>query len=116
MLPILPAWSPSLTKQQDKTPGQSYDRVIYLLLAIKGTQVLLGPIYDYLDGRWMGHTLRKSEKQRIKLREDMAVEGVELPGWKVHRPTTWTVSCQLGAMVVVSWIVSPHRLHQALRY
>lgn len=77
-----------------------------MILVIKGVQVLLGPLYDYLDGRLLGHTLRKSEKARLQLREDKAQEGVELPGWKVHKPTTWIVCCQLGGMVVVSWVVS----------
>jgi hypothetical protein len=77
-----------------------------MLLAIKGFQVLLGPVYDYLDGRWLGHTLRKSERARLQLREDKASEGIDLPGWRVHKPTTWAVSCQLGAMIIVSWVVS----------
>lgn len=77
-----------------------------MLLAIKGLQVLLGPFYDYLDGRWLGHTLRKSEKARLQLHEDMAKDEVVLPGWRVHKPTTWAVSCQLGSMIIVSWVVS----------
>lgn len=95
-----------LILKQDNTPGQSYDRVIYFLLAIKGVQVLLGPLYDYLDGRLLGHTLRKSEKERLDLAVNMAQQDVVLPGWRIHLPTTWTVICQLGIMVVVSWVVS----------
>jgi hypothetical protein len=94
--------------KQDNTPSQSYNRVIYFLLAIKGLQVLLGPLYDYLDGRLLGHTLRKSEKGRLNLAVNMARQDVVLPGWKIHLPTTWTVICQLGIMVVVSWVVSFH--------
>jgi len=76
--------------------------VIYFLLAIKGVQVLLGPLYDYLDGRLIGQTLRKSEKARLHLVVNMAQQDVVLPGWSVHLPTTWTVICQLGIMALAS--------------
>ena len=80
--------------------------MIYFLLAIKGVQVLLEPLYDYLDGRLIGHTLRKSEKDRLDLVVNTARQDVVLPGWRIHKPTTWAVICQLGIMAVVSWVVS----------
>jgi hypothetical protein len=76
------------------------------LIAIKAFQVLLGPIYDYLDGRLLGHSLRRSEKKRLEMRDEKLAKGEEYLGWKVHKPTTWFFGCQYAAMVLVSWVVS----------
>jgi hypothetical protein len=59
-LPGLP-----LTSQQDKSPTGSYNGVIYFLIAIKSVEVCLGPIYDYLDGKWLGHSLRMNELKLV---------------------------------------------------
>jgi membrane protein DedA with SNARE-associated domain len=80
--------------------------VIYLLIAIKAFQVLLGPIYDYLDGKLLGHSLRRSEKKRLAMRDEKLAKGEEYPGWKVHKPTTWFFGMQYLGMVLVSWVVS----------
>lgn len=96
----------SANTQQDSTPGQTYDRVIYLLIAIKAWQVLEGPIFDFLDGRLLGHTLRLSEKQRIAFDEKREEEGVELRGLQKSRPVTTVVLVQYVSMVIISWVVS----------
>lgn len=98
---------------QDATPGQSYERVIYFLIAIKAWQVFEGPILDYLDGKLLGHVLRKNEKQRIKLRDEMALEGKEFKGWKVYKSVTMFFGGQYVIMVIVSWVVSCNfRVHR----
>lgn len=89
--------------QQDNTPGQTYDRVIYFLIAIKGWQVFEGPILDFLDGKFLGHVLRKNEKQRIALRDEMAREGKEFKGWKVIKSVTYIFGTQYVVMVIVAW-------------
>lgn len=76
------------------------------MIAIKAFQVLLGPIYDFLDGRLLGHSLRKSEAARIKLREEQEARGEEFKGWEVKRWVFWLFGGQLGAMILVSWVVS----------
>ena len=81
--------------------------MIYLLIAIKAFQVLLGPIYDYLDGRLLGHSLRRSEKRRLEIRDEKLAKGEEFRGWTVHKPTSWFFGLQYAGMVVVSWVVSP---------
>ncbi|BEJ14818.1 hypothetical protein CspHIS471_0405850 [Cutaneotrichosporon sp. HIS471] len=90
---------------QDATPGQTYDRVIYVLIAIKAWQVLEGPVFDWLDGRMLGHTLRMSEKKRLKHDEECEVTGKELPGLRRYRPVTIIVACQYVSMVIISWIL-----------
>lgn len=96
--------------QQDATPGQSYDRVIYVLIAIKGWQILEGPIFDFLDGKLMGHTLRMSEKQRLKYDAEREEAGIEASGFKIKRPVTWVVGVQYVTMVIISWVVSIRRM------
>lgn len=99
----------ALTGQQDATPGQTYDRVIYLLIAIKAWQVLEGPVFDWLDGRMLGHTLRMSEKRRLKFDQIREETGQQLPGLKRSRPVTIIVACQYVSMVIISWVVSSPR-------
>lgn len=66
-----------------------------------------GPLFDFLDGRLLGHTLRMNEKQRLKYDEEREASGVEAPGFKVKRPVTWfVVGFQYTTMVIISWVVS----------
>lgn len=80
--------------------------MIYFLIAIKAWQVLEGPVFDWLDGRMLGHTLRKSEKQRLKFDEECEQTGRQLPGLKRSRPVTIIVAIQYVSMVIISWVVS----------
>jgi hypothetical protein len=109
--------------QQDRSGG-SYDNVIYLLIAIKAWQVCLGPIYDFLDGKLLGHALRKSERKRTELRaldkaayenEHISVDAVltsdsgthrRLTGWRPSRLVCRIVGTELGCAIVVAWVVS----------
>lgn len=77
-----------------------------MLIAIKSWQILEGPLFDFLDGKLMGHTLRMSEKQRLKYDEECEAAGVEAPGFKIKRPVTWVVGLQYATMVIISWVVS----------
>jgi hypothetical protein len=106
--------------------------VIYLLIAIKAVQVCLGPFYDYLDGRWLGHALRKSERKRLELRaSDLASAGEEqsvdghvsptdtgtppsLPGWRPSKVASRIVGAELACAIVVAWVVSPVLLYHLL--
>lgn len=102
--PVLPYLT--LTKQQDHTPGKVYDRVIYFLIAVKAFQFCMGPILDFLDGRLLGHTLRKNEKDRLELLKDCQDRGIELPGWRVNRLTLCIFGGQFVLMILTSWVVS----------
>jgi hypothetical protein len=92
--------------QQDKTPGRGYSRVIYFLIAIKAVQFCLGPIYDYLDGKLLGHSFRRSEKRRIAIREENFASGNLYRGWRVQRWATYVFGGQLVLMILTSWVVS----------
>jgi hypothetical protein len=100
--------------QQDSTPGKSYDRVIYFLIAVKAVQFCLGPIYDYLDGIWLGHSLRRNEKRRIEMKEEMQARGDTFKGWRVSRKVFYVFGSQLALMILTSWVVS-HRRRLAAR-
>lgn len=98
---------PSAKTQQDSTPGKGYDRVIYFLIVVKFVQFCLGPIYDYLDGKLLGHSLRRNEKARIAMREEMRERGEWFPGWRVSRRAFYVFGTQLGLMILASWVVRP---------
>jgi hypothetical protein len=63
-----------------------------------------------LDGKLLGHSLRRSEKKRLEMRDEKLAKGEEYLGWKVHKPTTWFFGCQYAAMVLVSWVVSEDQI------
>jgi hypothetical protein len=101
-----PSPSPPNISQQDKTPGKTYDRVIYFLIAVKAFQFCMGPILDFLDGRLLAHTLRKNEKNRLELMRATIARGDLLPGWRVTKPTLYIFGGQFILMVLTSWVVS----------
>jgi hypothetical protein len=92
--------------KQDRSGG-SYNNVIYLIIAIKSLEVVWGPVYDFLDGRWLAHSLRLPEKKRLALRREAKERGEPYSGWHVSKKVRYTVMTQLGAMIVVAWVVSP---------
>lgn len=95
--------------------------MIYLLIAIKAWQVCLGPVYDVLDGKLLGHALRMPERERLVLRaSDNAakvhvasgrLEGSNAPlnGWRTSRRVSSIVGAELACAIVVAWVVSTHR-------
>ncbi|WWD20457.1 hypothetical protein CI109_104933 [Kwoniella shandongensis] len=86
--------------------SKSYNNVIYLLIAFKCLQVLLGPLYDYLDGRWLGHALRLPEKRRLEIRNHAISVGYDgFDGWKVHKPTTTVVGGLLIGVIITAWVL-----------
>ncbi|GFZ49838.1 hypothetical protein JCM24511_07241 [Saitozyma sp. JCM 24511] len=89
---------------QDRSGG-SYNNVIYLIVAIKSLEVVWGPVYDFLDGRWLAHSLRLPEKERLALRREAKERGEPYSGWHVSKKVRCTVMGQLGAMIVVAWVV-----------
>lgn len=107
-------------QQQDRSGG-SYNNVIYLLIAIKAWQICLGPIYDYLDGRWLGHALRKPEAKRramtvalqTEVEVNASVERVSLlsgsrwRGWRPSKTACAIVGTELMCAIVVAWVVGP---------
>ena len=95
---------------QDKTPGHTYERVIYMLIAIKAIDIFVGPIYDYLDGRWLGHSLRMPEKARVAFRTEAIEQKKDLRGWRVEKKVFWSVAGIMTAWVVVGWVVSVSQL------
>ena len=99
--------------------------MIGFLIAVKAVELVWGPVYDWVDGRWLGHSLRLSEKKRTALREaarraeldpsscdaplddaDRAIARNELPGFKPDRKITQIVAIQLVCMVIAAWTVS----------
>jgi hypothetical protein len=95
-----------LTYQQDRSPTNSYNGLIYFLIAIKSVEVLLGPVYDYLDGKWLAHSLRMNEAKRVAFRNRAIEENLDVKGWRVERKVLLVVLGQLSAMIVVAWVVS----------
>lgn len=63
-------------------------------------------MFDWLDGRMLGHTLRMSEKQRLRFDQKCEETGRVLPGLKRCRPVTIIVAIQYVVMVIISWVVS----------
>lgn len=95
-----------MSVQQDRTPGKTYERVIYFLLAIKAVEVIWGPIYDWLDGKWLGHSLRMPEKKRVAFRKKVLEEKQDLRGWRVEKPVLYSVAGIMTVWVTVGWVVS----------
>jgi hypothetical protein len=73
------------------------------LIGIKSVEFFIGPVYDYLDGRWLGHSLRMPEKRRTAFRREVVLAGVQYEGWRISRRVRWGVLCQLGAMIATGW-------------
>jgi hypothetical protein len=94
-----------LTWQQDRSGNNSYDNVIVLLIVYKGLNVLWPFFYDYLDGKWLGHSLRKGEKQRVALRDACLQQGVVLRGWRPSKKGMYLVMAELGALTITAWAV-----------
>ncbi|WRT69852.1 uncharacterized protein IL334_006843 [Kwoniella shivajii] len=90
---------------QDRTPNGSYDRVLYLIIAIKAVEVCLGPIYDYLDGRWLGHSLRKPEQKRLAIRKEAIDKEIDYPGWRINKKVSIFVGVELTCLVITAWVV-----------
>lgn len=76
------------------------------MIAIKSWQILEGPLFDFLDGKLLGHTLRMNEKQRLKYDAEREEAGVDAPGYRIKKPVTWVVGLQYVTMVIISWVVS----------
>lgn len=75
-------------------------------MVYKGLQIFLPFGYDYLDGKWLGHSLRKGEKERVALRDQVIADGVELRGWRPSIWGMWIVMAELAALTVTAWVVS----------
>ncbi|ORX34136.1 major facilitator superfamily domain-containing protein [Kockovaella imperatae] len=99
---------------QDRSQDNSYNNVIYLIVAIKCLEVILGPVYDVLDGRWLGHSLRMPEKKRIRFRTDIKAQGDPLIGWRSDRTAFTIVIAELSVAIVAAWVVSPN--HESVRH
>lgn len=97
---------PADIRQQDRSPTNSYDGLIYFLIAIKAVEVILGPVYDYLDGKWLGHSLRMNEAKRVAFRNRAIEEKLDVKGWRVERKVLLGALGQLSVMIVVAWAVS----------
>ncbi|OCF73363.1 hypothetical protein I204_06595 [Kwoniella mangroviensis CBS 8886] len=91
---------------QDRTSNGSYDRVLYLIIAIKAIEVCLGPVYDYLDGKWLGHSLRLPEKKRLLLRKEALDKEIDYPGWRINKIVTRIVGVELVGLIITAWVVS----------
>ncbi|ODN87695.1 hypothetical protein L198_06920 [Cryptococcus wingfieldii CBS 7118] len=90
---------------QDRTPGGSYDRVLYLIIAIKALQVCLGPLYFYLDRIWLGGSLRLSEKKRLEKLVEKKEYNLDHEGWRISKLTTRVVGGELVGLVITAWVV-----------
>jgi len=90
---------------QDRSGNNSYDNVIYLLMAYKSFQVLLGFFFFWLDGKWLGKSLRMPEKKRLAFRETVLRTGVQLTGWKSSKTGMYVVVGELVALTITAWSV-----------
>lgn len=66
----------------------------------------MGPIYDYLDGRWLGHSLRMPEQQRVAFRQKAIDENLDLRGWRVEKPVFVSIASIMAVWIVIGWVVS----------
>lgn len=91
---------------QDNTPGHQYDRVFIFIMVLKGYDAFLGPFYDWLDGRWLGHQLRMPERKRRNKLVQEQLAGREYEGHR--RSRIWVIiGCAvLSAMILTAWVVS----------
>lgn len=91
---------------QDKTPGQQYDRVFIMIMVLKGYDFFLGPFYDWVDGKWLGHQLRLPERIRRSKLVQQENSGRHFKGHE--RRTFWVIlgTGVLAAMIITAWAVS----------
>ncbi|WWD09702.1 hypothetical protein V865_007830 [Kwoniella europaea PYCC6329] len=90
---------------QDLSGTNSYDNVIYLLMAYKSLQILYGFFFAWLDGKWLANSLRKGEKERVAIRDAALANNVVLPGWKPSKWGMWIVMGELVALTITAWVV-----------
>jgi len=90
---------------QDRSGNNSYDNVIYLLMAYKSFQILLGFFFFWLDGRWLGKSLRMPERKRLAFRETILRTGVQLKGWEPTKLGMYIVMGELVALTITAWSV-----------
>jgi hypothetical protein len=90
---------------QDRSGSNNYDNVIYLLMAYKSFQILLGFFFFWLDGRWLGRSLRMSEKNRMAFRNTVLQTGVPLQGWQPSRLAMLIVVGELTALTITAWVI-----------
>jgi hypothetical protein len=90
---------------QDRSGNNSYDNVIFLLMAYKSFQILLGFFFFWLDGKWLGRSLRMCEKERLALRETILRTGVQLKGWQPSKAAMYLVVGELVALTITAWSV-----------
>ena len=85
--------------------GLSYDNVIILLMCYKSFQIFLGFFFFWLDGKWLGYSLRMSEKKRLAFRETVLRTGVQLRGWKRSKVGMCIVMAELVGLTIAAWTV-----------
>lgn len=91
---------------QDRTPGKQYDRVFIFIMTLKAYDAFLGPFYDWLDGRWLGHQLRMPERKRRDKLVQEQLAGREYEGHKCSKFWVITGCSILSASIVTAWAVS----------
>ena len=74
-------------------------------MAYKSFQILLGFFFFWLDGKWLGSSLRMCEKQRLAFRQTVLRTGVQLKGWEPSRVGMYLVVGELVALTVTAWSV-----------
>lgn len=90
---------------QDRSGNNSYDNVIKLLMAYKSFHVVLGVFFFWLDGKWLGKSLRMNERNRLAYRDTVLRTGVKLKGWQ---PSKWGMIIVMGELVgltIAAWAV-----------
>lgn len=91
---------------QDNTPGEQYDRVMLMIMVFKAFDTFMGPLYDYLDGRWLGHQLRLPERKRRDALLQKELAGRTFEGHKRSSQWTYIGIGALSGMVIAGWVVS----------
>lgn len=86
--------------------SRQYDNVFFLLIALKGIDVIFGFLYGFLDKRYFGCVMTMTEKQRVR------AEAVESPNDRtqgLRGPRRfWTI---LGGSIAVAIIATAYVLY-----
>ncbi|WVW83550.1 hypothetical protein I302_105571 [Kwoniella bestiolae CBS 10118] len=90
---------------QDRSGNNSYNNVIYLMMAYKSLQILYGFFFDWLDKRWLAGSLRKGEKERAAIRDAAIANNVVLPGWKPSKWGMYIIMAELVGLTITAWTV-----------
>ena len=94
---------------QDYTPSgrNTYDNVIYFLIATKAIDVFLGVGYHYMDRRALGGVLKRNEAEQRAAEGEEGGQGDKkgLPLRKAVKTVTQLGVSIMTCLIVVAWVL-----------